>query len=215
MALYLRARELYRMHARNLCSSSGVQLRILPSSSCFFDEAVQIKLSGLPPGQHVELRSKHQDDKGVVFKATATYQADERGEVDLSRQPSTGGSYTGVEPMGLFWSMLPESPHKKLLKRDASSPVLIHIEAHRDGQILTQHTNERRFMADGVQRVPVRDGRLRGTLFIPPGQFTLHLQHLMSSSLVPDVSEASKVHPQITAESDCVNRITHKLQARF
>ncbi|XP_053344907.1 acyl-coenzyme A thioesterase 2, mitochondrial-like [Clarias gariepinus] len=151
-------------------SSSGVQLRVLPSSSCFFDEAVQIKLSGLPPGKHVELRAKHQDDKGVVFRAAATYQADARGEVDVSRQPSTGGSYTGVEPMGLFWSMLPESPHKKLLKRDASSPVLVHIEAHGDGQVLTQGTNERRFMADGVKRVPVRDGRLRGTLFIPPGE---------------------------------------------
>ncbi|XP_053344906.1 acyl-coenzyme A thioesterase 2, mitochondrial-like [Clarias gariepinus] len=169
MALFVRARELFRISARALCSS-GVQLRVLPSSSCFFDEAVQIKLSGLPPGRHVELRAKHQDDKGVVFRAAATYQADARGEVDVSRQPSTGGSYTGVEPMGLFWSMLPESPHKKLLKRDASSPVLVHIEAHGDGQVLTQGTNERRFMADGVKRVPVRDGRLRGTLFIPPGE---------------------------------------------
>lgn len=180
MALYLRARELFLTHARRACSSSGVQLCILPSSSCFFDEEVQIRLSGLPAGKQVELRAKHKDDKGVVFKATATYQADEHGEVDLSRQPSTGGSYTGVEPMGLFWSMLPESPHKKLLKRDASSPVLIHIEALHDGQIVTQETNERRFLADGVQKVPVRHGRLRGTLFIPPGQFTspAHLQHL-------------------------------------
>lgn len=189
MALYLRARGFTRYLSS---AASGVQLRILPSSSCFFDEAVQIKLDGLPPGQHVELRSKHQDDKGVVFKATATYQADERGHVDVSRQPSTGGSYTGVEPMGLFWSMMPESPHKKLLKRDASSPVLIHIEALRDGQILSGDTNERRFLADGVQRVPVRDGRLRGTLFIPPGQFMVHLQHLMSASSVPEASEVQQ-----------------------
>ncbi|XP_047006996.1 acyl-coenzyme A thioesterase 1 isoform X1 [Ictalurus punctatus] len=170
MALYLRIREVVSINARQLCSLSGVQLRILPSSSCFFDEAVQVQVSGLPPGQNVELRAKHTDDKGVVFKAAATYRADQQGEVDLSRQPSTGGSYTGVEPMGLFWSMLPESPHKKLLKRDASRPALIHIEVHKDGQILTEETNERRFMADGVQRVPVRHGRLRGTLFIPPGE---------------------------------------------
>ncbi|XP_053469710.1 acyl-coenzyme A thioesterase 5 isoform X2 [Ictalurus furcatus] len=170
MALYLRIREVLSINARQLCSLSGVQLRILPSSSCFFDEAVQVQVSGLPPGQNVELRAKHTDDKGVVFKAAATYRADQQGEVDLSRQPSTGGSYTGVEPMGLFWSMLPESPHKKLLKRDASSPAVFHIEVHKDGQILTEETTERRFMADGVQRVPVRHGRLRGTLFIPPGE---------------------------------------------
>lgn len=171
MSVFLKAREVLLLNARRLCSSSGVQLHILPNSSCFFDEAVEIKVSGLPPGEHVELQAKHKDDKGVVFKASARYQADQHGEVHLGTQHSTGGSYTGVEPMGLFWSMLPEIPHKKLLKRDVSSPVLIHLEAHRDGHLLARETHQRRFMADGVQRVPVREGRLRGTLFIPPGQF--------------------------------------------
>ncbi|XP_058235620.1 acyl-coenzyme A thioesterase 5 [Hemibagrus wyckioides] len=171
MALLAGARQLFRLNVRKMCSSApGVRLRILPSSSCFFDEAVQIKVSGFPPGKQVELRAKHKDDKGVVFKASALYKADEHGEVDLRRHASSGGSYTGVEPMGLFWSLLPESPHKKLLKRDASSPVLVHIEALRDGQVLTEETNLRRFMADGMQRVPVKHGRLRGTLFIPPGE---------------------------------------------
>lgn len=179
MSVFLKAQEVLLLNVRRLCSSVGAQLRILPSSSCFFDEAVDIKVSGLPPGEHVELQARHKDDKGVVFKASARYLADQHGEVHLSTQPSTGGSYTGVEPMGLFWSMLPEVPHKKLQKRDASSPVLIQLEAHRDGQLLAQEIHQRHFMADGVQRVPVREGRLRGTLFIPPGQFrvpsTLHL----------------------------------------
>ena len=29
------------------------------------------------------------------------------GNIDLNQDASTGGSYTGVEPMGLFWAMKP------------------------------------------------------------------------------------------------------------
>ncbi|KAL7871593.1 hypothetical protein SRHO_G00065760 [Serrasalmus rhombeus] len=151
-------------------SDSAARLRILPSTSCMFDEAVEIKLSGLTPQQHVQLQSNLRDDKGVVFKATATYQADEKGEVDLSRHPSLGGTYTGVEPMGLFWSMRPDVPHSKLVKRDASSPVHYHIEASSGGEVLAKETNERHFTCPGVRRAPVSEGRIRGTLFTPPGE---------------------------------------------
>ncbi|XP_036437895.1 acyl-coenzyme A thioesterase 5-like isoform X1 [Colossoma macropomum] len=151
-------------------SDSAVRLRILPSTTCMFDEAVEIKLSGLTPQQHVELQSNLQDDRGVRFKATATYQADEKGEVDLSRHPSLGGNYTGVEPMGLFWSMRPDVPHSIVVKRDASTPLNYHIEASSGGEILAKETNERHFTGPGVRRAPVSDGRIRGTLFTPPGE---------------------------------------------
>uniref|UniRef100_A0AAR2K0A9 Uncharacterized protein n=1 Tax=Pygocentrus nattereri TaxID=42514 RepID=A0AAR2K0A9_PYGNA len=153
-------------------SGSAARLRILPSTSCMFDEAVEIKLSGLTPQQHVQLQSNLRDDKGVVFKATATYQADEKGEVDVSRHPSLGGTYTGVEPMGLFWSMRPDVPHSKVVKRDASSPVHYHIEASSGGEVLAKETNERHFTCTGVRRAPVSEGRIRGTLFTPPGEGT-------------------------------------------
>ena len=152
-------------------SDSAARLRVLPSTSCMFDEPVQIKLSGLTARQHVELQSNLKDDKGVNFKATATYQADGNGEVDLSRHPSLGGTYTGVEPMGLFWSMRPDVPHSKVVRRDASTPLNYHIVASSGGEVLAQVTNERHLAAPGVRRTPVREGRIRGTLFTPPGQF--------------------------------------------
>ncbi|KAI4905871.1 hypothetical protein NFI96_023560 [Prochilodus magdalenae] len=147
-----------------------------------FDEPVQIKLSGLTARQHVELQSNLKDDKGVTFKATATYQADGNGEVDLSRHPSLGGTYTGVEPMGLFWSMRPDVPHSKVVKRDASTPLNYHIVASSGGEVLAQVTNERHLAAPGVRRTPVREGRIRGTLFTPPAD--CRVQANLASKLV-------------------------------
>uniref|UniRef100_UPI0037E86D79 acyl-coenzyme A thioesterase 1-like n=1 Tax=Semicossyphus pulcher TaxID=241346 RepID=UPI0037E86D79 len=151
---------------------SQIRLRILPSARCFFDKLVQVKVEGLAPHKPVKLRSKLVDDRGVIFKASALYKADEAGQVDVSRAPSLGGSYTGVEPMGLFWSMAPETAHKKILKKNVLTPTKVEIEALSGdtGELLASETNERAFMTEGMKRIPVQEGKIRGVLFIPPGK---------------------------------------------
>lgn len=151
---------------------SQVRLKILPSVRCFFDKLVQIKLEGVSPHKPVELRSKVVDDKGIVFRASAQYKADEAGMVDVCRSPSLGGSFRGVEPMGLFWSMAPDKPHSKLQKKTVLSPLVVEIEAlnGETGEVLATETNERVYMTEGMKRIPLREGRIRGVLFIPPGK---------------------------------------------
>ncbi|XP_053192961.1 acyl-coenzyme A thioesterase 1-like [Scomber japonicus] len=153
-------------------ASSQIRLRILPSVRCLFDKLVQLKVEGLAPHKPVELRSKLVDDSGVTFKASALYKADETGKVDVCRASSLGGSYTGVEPMGLFWAMAPETPHTKIMKKNVLSPTLVEIEAlsGETGEVLASETNERGYMTEGMKRIPVQEGRIRGVLFIPPGK---------------------------------------------
>lgn len=150
---------------------SQIRLKILPSARCLFSKRVQVKVEGLAPHKPVELRSRLVDDRGVIFKASAQYKADEAGQVDVCRAPSLGGSYTGVEPMGLFWAMAPETPHNKLMKKNVLSPTLVEIEAlsGETGELLASETNERGFMVEGMKRIPVEEGRIRGVLFVPPG----------------------------------------------
>ncbi|XP_054617899.1 acyl-coenzyme A thioesterase 1-like [Dunckerocampus dactyliophorus] len=151
---------------------SQIRLKILPSVRCLFDKLVQVRVEGLAPHKPVELRSRLVDDKGVVFKASALYKADETGLVDVSSAPSLGGSYTGVEPMGLLWAMAPETPHRKLVKKNVLSPTIVEIAAHNGdtGELLACETNERGYMMEGMKRIPVQEGRVRGVLFIPPGK---------------------------------------------
>nr|XP_057932573.1 acyl-coenzyme A thioesterase 2, mitochondrial-like isoform X1 [Doryrhamphus excisus] len=151
---------------------SQIRLKILPGVRCLADKLVQVKVEGLAPHKPVELRSRLVDDKGVVFKASARYKADESGLVDVSCAPSLGGSYTGVEPMGLLWAMAPETPHRKLVKKNVLSPTLVEIAALNGdtGELLASQTNEREYMTEGMRRIPVRDGRVRGVLFIPAGK---------------------------------------------
>ncbi|XP_068198896.1 acyl-coenzyme A thioesterase 1 [Antennarius striatus] len=150
---------------------SQIRLNILPSIRSLFDRMVQVKVEGLAPHKSVELRSKLVDDRGVTFRASAVYKADETGQVDVCCSPALRGSYTGVEPMGLFWAMTPDTPHSKFLKKNVLTPTRVELEAlsGENGEVLASEVNERGYMIEGMKRIPVQDGSIRGVLFVPPG----------------------------------------------
>ncbi|XP_062407400.1 acyl-coenzyme A thioesterase 1 [Sardina pilchardus] len=144
-------------------------LNVLPGLRSSFDQPVHFKVTGLIPKQTVELHSKLTDDKGITFQARAIYSADIHGEIDLETCPSIGGSFTGTQAMGLFTSMKSDVLHHKLSKRDASTPVFVDVELISNGQVLGKETLERRFMADGVRKVPLENDKIACTIFLPPG----------------------------------------------
>ncbi|CAK8671137.1 unnamed protein product [Clavelina lepadiformis] len=116
-----------------------------------------------------------------------------KGFIDLCEDQSVGGTFTGVEPMGLFWAMVPsplnKRPHARLMQKDVTTPMLVKIrvldimiesveELHqlRKKNELERHelivTEVRRlFMAPGTKRktYTVQEDGFHGTLFIPPG----------------------------------------------
>lgn len=152
--------------------SAQVRLKLLPSTRCLFDEPIQVKVAGLRSKQVVTMRARSVDQKDVVFSSSATYRADESGEIDLSRQPSLSGHYVGVEPMGLLWSMRPDSLYRRFHMTNLLSPNVVKFSVHEEeeeGKMLAEATNERWLIGDGVSRVPVKEDNIRGVLFTPPG----------------------------------------------
>ncbi|CAN9502785.1 unnamed protein product [Ophioblennius macclurei] len=151
--------------------SSQVRLQLWPRARCLFDEPIQVKVAGLRSKQQVTLKASSTDERGVAFNSSALYRADDSGEIDLNRDPSLGGSYVGVQPMGLLWSMSPNAPHKHFNKTNVLIPHMVKISVHEEGedQVLAEAANERALMADGVSRVTVREGNINGVLFTPPG----------------------------------------------
>ena len=170
--------QIIRISSHDLEMASSI-VRVEPASS-LIDDKVRIFVSKLEPKQTVTLEAKIVGDKGEVFVSHAHYIADKDGKVDVSRDSSLGGSYSGVEPMGLLWSMKPAPGQRKglrLLKRDVTKPYNVvlnsfdgHVTPHKGRlQPLSSGTFQKWYMANGVKRIPVKEGRIRGALFIPPG----------------------------------------------
>ncbi|XP_028987798.1 acyl-coenzyme A thioesterase 1-like isoform X2 [Betta splendens] len=153
--------------------SSQIRLRLLPGVRCLFDEPIQVKVAGLKPRQVVSVRARATDEKGLEFRSSATYRADGSGFIHLDRDPSLGGSYVGVEPMGLLWSLRAEKLHQYFFKNKALEPLVVKFSVHEgdeQGRMLAEETHERFLIGDGVSRFSVKEGNFEGVLFTPPGQ---------------------------------------------
>ncbi|XP_068127981.1 acyl-coenzyme A amino acid N-acyltransferase 1-like [Hyperolius riggenbachi] len=143
------------------------------------DEPVKIRAWELPAQQIITIRAWLKDEKGELFYSRAFYRSDDEGKVDLEHTPATGGDFCGVHPMGLFWALKSTTPFFRLMKCDVmGSPFEIHLEVycHLEMNVIPECSPEasaclrRWYVAPGVQRVQVREGRMRGALFLPPGE---------------------------------------------
>uniref|UniRef100_A0A8D2AXU1 Uncharacterized protein n=1 Tax=Sciurus vulgaris TaxID=55149 RepID=A0A8D2AXU1_SCIVU len=139
-----------------------------------WDQPVRIAVCGLVSEQPVTLQASLRYEKGALFRAHARYRADAGGELDLERVPALGGSFARLEPVGLIWAVEPDKPYWRLLKRDVQMPFVVELEVldgyePDGGLLLARALHELHFMPSGVRRVPVREGRVWATLFLPPG----------------------------------------------
>jgi dienelactone hydrolase len=135
------------------------------------DEPLNIRLTGLRPGQQVTLRASQTDDLQRTWRAHATFVADSTGQVDVAAQAPVNGTYSDADAMGLVWSMqlAADEPNQAPFFRSLPTPLPIEFVAEVDDAPAAHATAERLYAADGVERIEVRDEGLVGTLFVPPG----------------------------------------------
>ena len=165
-----------------MAEASFAKIEVNPSLTTTVDQKVDIIVRNLPPKQSVILRARTMDDSNILFESLAKYKADENGEVLLlvSSDSSLGGSYTGVEPMGLFWSMKPVTEHDRddlLRKRNVTTPLQVTLDVFSgddEGTLDEEEkeasiTLERAYMGAGVSRCFLESHGFYGTLFLPPG----------------------------------------------
>ncbi len=92
---------------------SGPDLVVSPQSVLAGDP-IQIRVLGLHPGQSAVLGVSGVDQYGQTWQSSATYGADRQGHIDVATQAPSSGSYVGVSPAGLFWSMAPDATAKQV-----------------------------------------------------------------------------------------------------
>jgi dienelactone hydrolase len=149
---------------RGQASISGSPLAAL------VDQPVTVTVRGLPAGAKTTLTARVNDTGGIPWSATAQFRATSAGEVSLS-QPSVGGSYSGINPMGLFTLMAPppgSATPDWFRYPDAGYDVT--LQASVGGQVAATATVRRQTpVAAGVveKRLRPANGGIYGNLYLP------------------------------------------------
>uniref|UniRef100_A0A672G747 Peroxisomal succinyl-coenzyme A thioesterase-like n=1 Tax=Salarias fasciatus TaxID=181472 RepID=A0A672G747_SALFA len=158
---------------------TSVKLSVNPSRG-LMDEKFVILVQHAPPDSELTVYALHQCEDGHGWDAFAHYISDATGRVNVSEDCSLGGTYSGIEPMGLLWSLRPvpgSQPGLRLRKKNVQEPMLVTVsvyEGHRKEGFaelvpLASALVERWYMSPGVRRIPVTKNGLTATLFLPPG----------------------------------------------
>jgi dienelactone hydrolase len=128
------------------------------------DDPDGLVVAGAPPGSVVAVRATVEVN-GAVHQATAAFDADQAGMVDTAWQASRAGSYTGVDPFGLWWSGEPVRPSG----RPPSAPLTARVQATTDART-AEEVLERHWLVPGATLTPVREPGVWGLFARPAGE---------------------------------------------
>ncbi len=145
------------------------------------DQPLHMRVTGLVPHDRVTVGAQATDYNGKQWHAQAMFTADRHGVVDLDRARPTSGAYSGVDGMGLFWSMNPpdgdpdqQAYSPRFPDLQPTSGVAIAVTGH--GRKLAARTLTRQWLAAGVTTKPVTlaADKVAGQLFLPPAGTARH-----------------------------------------
>ncbi|OWF36221.1 acyl-coenzyme A amino acid N-acyltransferase 1-like isoform X2 [Mizuhopecten yessoensis] len=162
--------------------SQCVRITAVPDD-VLVDERFAVHVKGLNQGDDVTIQANICHDKDVLFTSAGCFRADESGCVDVTKHESVSGNYTGVDAMGLIWSMerAPgQSPGLRPGTKDVSTPELVSLAvfkghhtmeeiSEKSPQPLSITDVQRWYKAREVEVIEVKQGSVRGRLFVPPG----------------------------------------------
>jgi dienelactone hydrolase len=156
------------------CTRGGDRDRVQASISVsplatLVDQPVAVTVQGLPAGSRTTLTATARDTDGITWSAAAQFKATSAGEVSLG-QPSLGGSYTGVNPMGLFTLMAPPPGSAPAWFLYPEAGYDVELEASVGGRVAAKATARRQGpVAVGVVEKRLRPARggIYGNLYLP------------------------------------------------
>ena len=129
------------------------------------DDPIGTVVSGCAPGREVTLTATACID-GCARTASATFLADRDGVVDPAGQAAVAGSYTGIDPFGLWWSADPDAPAPDAPTSPAPIPSRLRVES--GGEAVSVEF-ERHWLCEGATVSAMHAPGLTGLFARPAG----------------------------------------------
>lgn len=147
------------------------QFLIFPKEP-LLEDVISIQVTGFNPHDKVTIQATLIDEIHRKWQSHAAFLADNSGKIDLTSQAPLEGSYAGVDPMGIFWSMRLDPQEKNLLNFEHQSlkPIVISLNCFCNGVEMTKTTISRNVVKKGVHKISVDENGVKATLYLPEGK---------------------------------------------
>jgi dienelactone hydrolase len=151
---------------KNASAADNVRLLVTPRTSAV-DQSVHIKIFGLRAGQRITVLGE-QRRFGFPLRSTADFLVSRSGSLDLSKDAPVSGDYSGIDPMGLFWSMqLSGTPNFVAAPEAELAPFDVTLHVLRNTETLASATVHRYVVAPSMRHSEISQNGFIAAYFAP------------------------------------------------
>ncbi|MFI5334884.1 MAG: acyl-CoA thioester hydrolase/BAAT C-terminal domain-containing protein [Chlamydiales bacterium] len=156
---------------KRLFSRSEPVLKITPLHPNVLD-LLHLKVTGLLPNEKIKIVASLTDQINRTWLSHAIFLGDGKGCVDLSSQAPIGGTYSGVDAMGLFWSMyLQNTTDTRAFLHSTLEPIITVFYVERaDGTRCCETRIERTVTQHKIRKIDIKEQDIVGYLCLPAGE---------------------------------------------
>lgn len=150
-------------------STPNARIEVVPADG-LVDEPLDIRLSGLKPGEQVTLQARVDfSGQAGTWSTSALYEADADGALDLNAQAPISGDFAEADANAFIWSLRPQdlAANARSLA-EGLAPYHLRFRVETGGGVIEQSV-VRRAVAEDVNIVEVREPSIQANLFLPDG----------------------------------------------
>lgn len=148
----------------------GPEIKINPKNAVY-GTPFTIFISGLNPGEEVQLKAISTDQMGVTWESSAFFKTNDQGVVNLDQQAPIRGDYNKKDKLGLLWSLKPVNSKRELTRynynRDKGLTISFTLT---DSKGKTTNQELARYYEDPENKlsmIKLDEAGVKGTLYSP------------------------------------------------
>lgn len=151
-------------------------IKINPSNKVLMGALFNIKLDNLPQNKNITIHAYRKNWDNLIY-SFACYKTDSKGQIQLNKDKPILATYTGVDSLGIFWSMTkPTYINKELpfdVKKMLSNTIYFQIEA--DGKIISKNELQLTLQTPDIKCEEIRNKDLVANFYYPKNKQNLPL----------------------------------------
>ena len=158
-------------------------IKIKPFNEVLMGTFINIKLDNLPQNKNITLHAYRRNWEGLIY-SFACFKTDSKGQIQLNKDKPISATYSGVDSLGIFWSMTKPTYINEELPFEINNLKLntIYFQLEVDGKIISKDELQLILETPDIYCEEIRNKDMAANFYYPKNKQNLPLIIMLGGS---------------------------------
>ncbi len=171
-------------------------IKIKPFNKVLMGTLINVKLDNLPQNKSITLHAYRRNWEGLIY-SFACFKTDSKGQIQLNKDKPISATYSGVDSLGIFWSMTKPTYINEELPFEIKSLKLntIYFQLEVDGKIISKDELQLILETPDIYCEEIRNKDMAANFYYPKNKQNLPLIIMLGGSNggIREVDDRAKI----------------------